>query len=558
MRNNIKYLTVIIFLLSNIFAKAQEDINHNVIVMKSYSPVIGDANKLSEQPKIIDTATVEPNFNYKISSKPFFPAFDPKIIKPVKMVGEPLKKLYQNYALLGYGNYTKPMFELRYGTKRSKTMLAGINIKHLSQHGNIKLEGLEDKVYTGYSRNHVNIFAHRIFKESALETDFTYNRKALHFYGHNQAVADTIMPKDDVRQVFSWMNASLRYRSTYLTKSRINYNVALDYNYFEDNYSTFLSDVGVVGDFSLLYNKELIGLDMDIHHYNHLTPDILYSNTMMHFNPSVKLENKHWGLSVGLNMDVDANNDSTLYHFYPKIDFHYAVIDYFLVPYIGIGGAKINNNYRKISQENPFVRPGLIVRNTNEFINLNAGVRGNFTENLSYNLKANYRVIDNAYFFTNDSTNITENQFLVEYDNIERYDFNAELTWKKSQKLQFALLGKYHKFKLDKIEYAWHVPEYELIFSTNYNLKKKIIVDLDMFVKGQRYAKSYYSTGVLSNYEIIKIPETFDISLGLEYRYTTVLSAFIRVNNILARKNYLWNYYPTEGLNVMGGVIYSF
>jgi hypothetical protein len=37
-----------------------------------------------------------------------------------------------------------------------------------------------------------------------------------------------------------------------------------------------------------------------------------------------------------------------------------------------------------------------------------------------------------------------------------------------------------------------------------------------------------------------------------------MLSGFVRVNNILARKNYLWNYYPTEGFNAMAGVIYSF
>ena len=559
MKNNIKYLVLASLLIINLVSWGQEEeINHNVVVMRNYSPVIGDANKLSEQPQIIDTTTVNPNFKYSINSKPFFPQFTPKNIKPVKMIGEPLKKLYHNYALIGYGNYTKPMFEYRYGTKRSKDLLAGFNIKHLSQNGNIKLEGLEDKVYTGYSHNHANVFLHKIFKESTLETDLTYKRHGLHYYGHNLAVADTIMEKNDNRQVFSWMNATMRYKSTYLTQNKVNYNVAIDYNYYEDYYSNFLNDLALIGDFSLLYNKELIGLDFNIHHYNQLSPTFVYSNTMYNFHPNVKLENKYWGLQVGLNIDVDSNNDSTLYHFYPKIDFSYKVIDYFLVPYIGISGGKISNNYRKISLENPFIKPGLVVKNTNNFIVLNGGLRGNFTENLSYNLQATYSVIDNAYFYTNDSSNITENQFIVEYDDIERYDINAELNWAKAKHLQFSLMAKYHGFKLDKVEHAWHIPDYEVIFSTNYNLKKKIIIDFDMFVLGQRYAKTYYASGSFGTYETIKIPETFDMSIGIEYRYTKVLSAFLRVNNILARKNYLWNYYPTEGFNVMGGIIYSF
>lgn len=557
MKTNIKYTLVLSLLISSLFTWAQEDINHNVVVMKSYSPVIGDANKLNEQPEIIDTAKVDPNFKYNISSVPFFPTFTPQPIKAAKMVGQPLKKLYHNYALLGFGNYTKPVFEYRYATKRSKDLLAGINLKHLSQNGKLNLEDVDDKVNTAYSRNHANIFLHRMFKESVLQSDLTYNRHTLRQYGHN-GQTDTIINKDDNKQVYSWMNATLRYKTTRLDSSTLNYNVFLDYNYFEDHYSTFLNDVGVGGDFSLFWNEELIRLNMDIRHYNHLCPERLYSNTMYHFNPNVKIRKDHWGLEAGLNFDIDANNDGSLFHVYPKIEFHYNIIDYFLVPYFGITGSKSSNNYRKMAQENPYLKPGLITKNTNNFLVFKGGIRGNFTDKISYNLKATYSFIDDAYFFTNDSSNVTENLFVVEYDDVERLDVDAELSWAKSKKLAFTLFGKYHSFKLDEVEHAWHIPDYEFIFNTNYNLKSKILVDFDMFVKGERFAKTYYKTGILGTPDVIKVPVTFDISLGVEYRYTKMLSGFLRVNNLLARKNYLWNYYPTEGLNVMAGVIYSF
>lgn len=558
MKNNLKYALLGLLISSSIISWSQDEITHNVVVMKAYSPVIGDADKLSEQPKIIDSTTVNTEFKYNINSTPFFPSYTPQEIKPVKMIGEPLKKLYQNYVLAGFGNYTKPVFEYRYATQRSKTLLAGFNFKHLSQHGNIRLPNVEDKVYSGYSHNNANIFLHRMFKKSVLETDLTYKRHALHYYGHNNST-DTVLDRNDNRQVFSWMNASMRYKTTFKDSSHINYNVFMDYNYFEDYYSSFLNDITVGGIFSLFLNKELISLDFNIHLYNLLTPSVLYSNTIYHFHPKISKKNAHWGIEAGLVFDVDANNDSTLFHYYPEIKLYYNVIDYFLVPYLGISGGKVSNNYRKIALENPYVKPGLVVKNTNNLIVLNGGLRGNFTDNLSYNLKGTYSIIDDAYFYTNDSTNVLENQFVVEYDDIERYDLDAELNWKKSKKLNFSLLAQYHGFKLDKIEHPWHIPEYEIIFSTNYNLMSKIIVDFDMFVKGQRYAKTYYGTpSGTASYEVIKIPETFDLSLGIEYRYTKKLSAFIRVNNLLARKNYLWNYYPTEGFNAMFGVIYSF
>jgi len=50
----------------------------------------------------------------------------------------------------------------------------------------------------------------------------------------------------------------------------------------------------------------------------------------------------------------------------------------------------------------------------------------------------------------------------------------------------------------------------------------------------------------------------FDANLGLEYRYTKKLSAFINFNNIGAVRYQRWEDYPTQRFNVLGGLTYSF
>ncbi len=553
-----KMLLVLIAITLSVKLFAQEEINHDVVVIKSYSPVIGDAQKLSDSPQIVDTAKVDVQLKYDITAIPFSPNYIPKPIQPVSMVGEPLNKLYHHYVLAGFGNYTKPVFEYRYGTDRSKELLGGFNFKHISQHGNLKIDGTDKKQYSGYSYNMAQAYIHRMFKKTALETDLTYRRYANHYYGHNAFVSDTLFDKTTNKQAFSWMNATARYKSTSLNPNDLYYNFAMDYNYYEDQHSNFLNDFGINAIAQMSLNNERIGLEFDYRYYNHLSPVQLFANSIYHLNPFIKKSNKNWGIEAGLNIDVDANNDSTTFHYYPKIKLYYNVIDYFLVPYLSISGEKQSQNYRKITLENAFVKPNLVVRNVNELIALQIGFRGNFTSTLSYNISGKYRVIDDAHFFVNDSTNLTENQFVVEYDDVERYDIDAEMTWIKSKKLRFNLLAQYHGFKLDEIEYAWHVPDYEVHFSTNYNIQSKIIVDFDVFVLGQRYAKTYYKEGLSSGYSVVKVPETLDFNLGAEYRYTQKWSAFVRFNNILARKNYLWNYYPTEGFNATLGIIYSF
>ena len=48
-----------------------------------------------------------------------------------------------------------------------------------------------------------------------------------------------------------------------------------------------------------------------------------------------------------------------------------------------------------------------------------------------------------------------------------------------------------------------------------------------------------------------------DLNIGLEYRYTKILSGFINFNNILGSRNYTWNQYPAMRFNVMFGFTYA-
>ncbi len=550
--NKVIKILVVIGILISVTTYAQEDIDHNVVVMKSYSPVIGDANKINTNPELIDTVQFKSKLNYQIHSTPFYYRFDPKPLKPVRIVSEPLEKLYQHYVLVGMGNYWKPAFEYRFGTSRDKKFLAGFNVKHLSQHGKVHLEDIEDQVYSGYSHNEVNVFAHRFFKKSALEVDLNYKRDAFHFYGLKpKADKDTMPDKSDVKQVYSWMNVSARYKS--ISATPLNYLVAADYNYFETKWDDYNNDFKINLDITRHLGKQFFTLETSYRFYHHVSPNGLFKNHLINLHPYVEAKKNRWNFRLGLNMFVDNN-----FYYYPDILVSYNVIDYFLVPYIKLSGQVNDNNYRQIALENPFLRSGINVDNSRDYLVLELGLKGNLTERLSYLVSGSYRGIDGAYFFVNDSSNVTENQFLVEYDKIERYDINAEVNWMKSKKIKLSFSGEYHKLMMDKLEKPWHIPEYQLTAGVDYNLMNKIMVDLDVFVKGVRYAKTYSGVAPKRLYSIVKVPETIDVNLGLEYRYTKLLGAFLRINNLLAHKNYLWNYYPTERFNVMLGVTYCF
>ena len=83
-------------------------------------------------------------------------------------------------------------------------------------------------------------------------------------------------------------------------------------------------------------------------------------------------------------------------------------------------------------------------------------------------------------------------------------------------------------------------------------MQEKIIIKADLFYRGTRYAPMYDGT------VYTKLKPYFDANLGVEYRYSKQLSAFINFNNIGAAQYFQWYNYPSYRLQVLGGLTYSF
>ena len=120
------------------------------------------------------------------------------------------------------------------------------------------------------------------------------------------------------------------------------------------------------------------------------------------------------------------------------------------------------------------------------------------------------------------------------------------------------LLGDVYNYTTDREEMPWHTPNYNITFSGSYNLKEKIIVKLDVFALGPQWAKIYVPLETSMVMKAVKLDGIIDVNLGLEYRYTKKLSAFVQLNNLAAQQYNRWNYYPMQRFNLLGGLTYIF
>ena len=230
--NLFKFLVVLIGCVHPFFIRmgfAQESISKEVRVFKPYEPTLSDAFKVSILPVIEDTVEYLTNFDYSITPKAFMPEYKIRPIRPAKLVGEPLGKLYNTLLKLGIGSYVTPYAELSINSLRSRKYYAGVFAKHISSRGKVKLDNAK-KVYAGYSDNDLLFYGKKFVENAVLTGDIGLKHNLVHFYGYNPDII-TVLDKKDIKQDFLLLTGQTGFQSTHNDSTRLNYNVLLKYDF---------------------------------------------------------------------------------------------------------------------------------------------------------------------------------------------------------------------------------------------------------------------------------------------------------------------------------------
>lgn len=529
--------------------KAQEKIERQVEVVKPYEPAVSDAFKISLLPRITDTIRVLPDFKYSIFPTPITSDFTVEPISPARMSSESLPKLYNSHLRLGVGSYISPFAELSMNTLRNKDYTAGIWLKHHSSHGAMKLEN-DIKTFPAFNDNEALAYGTRFFGKTALAADIGIKSNGFHYYGVNPEPLIEF-EKKDIKQSFLNFHTGLKVYSFDTDSSRLNYNVSLNYNYFKDRDNTAENGIKIGIGLHKFLRNEIVGADISLDYYTNTAYKDSF-NTVLTLNPWITKSTRDWHAYAGFIIAHDKIGENARSYFYPKATLQFNVVENYLIPYVGVDGSLNVNNYSATAYNNFFIMPGLFVRNTNNKVNLYGGLKGNLGTYTSFNLKAGYSVFENMHFFVNDTINDLRNQFFVIYDDIERINYYGEISTRAFPGFDFMMKANIYKYTLNLEEKAWHMPNFDITISAKYSLREKIIVSSDVFAIGKRYAKSYDPL-----VEMIELKNIVDFNLGLEYRYTKILSGFVKFNNVGAARYYKWNQYPTHRFNLIAGFTYS-
>ncbi len=540
--------------------------NEEITVVAPFDPIVPDAFKISQNPAIDDTTTSVPAMNYNIMPRiaTVKPVIDP--LPAVKLIAEPLSKLYRNYIRAGAGNYSALYGELFMSSLRSKKQLTSLRLKHQSAAGKI-----EDYGPPANSRQEAELKASKYSDQHILSGSAFYTRDGLHFYGYKPAdFPDTVIEKDDVKQRYHTIGANATFGSNYKSTDELNHTFGLSYyhmaslNEVKENNVEFTATLDQRFDLLKLDEDQVLGLTAGYSFLNQ--HDSLGQNNSGIFliNPFIKADYNEYSFMAGFKLNI-ASDSVTKAHFYPVVEARLELIPDALKIYAGFNGGMERTSLQGITEQNLYISSVMPWNYVYDKFKVYGGFQSNISRSFNFNGSISSSAYENYPLFVTDTASYLNNTFTLLYDNINEVKLKAELEFIKSSRLRLAVTGTYNHYKTVDQEYAWYKPAYELGFSGRYDIQSKIVITAKATVNGKVWAlvpvpdPNIDGMGVTQYIlEAQEIKGWTDINLGAEYRFNKALSFWLNFNNITNSKYYRWNNYRSYGINLLGGVSYSF
>ncbi len=561
--------------------KQEPGLKREITLYNPYKPSLPEFKKRSFLPEMNDTLKISPDIIYEINTIPFSPEYVISPLKPASLLPDPLPRLYKSFVNLGLGNYNSPLAEISIASRRSKKGAIGFYGRHYSTNSNIKLDN-DLRTYAGYMDNDVSLFGKKFFRKSLVDGSIDFSQKLRHAYGFDTIAVYPPMNKKDTRFNYNNIGANIGFASSTSDSSRFSYDFDLSYNYFTQDKYLFSHNTRFSGKMAKSFFSDFYaGAETELDFYQ--VSDSIWdkSKYFTSVSPFISKNTRLWNFKAGFQAMLERNTtNAARLHIYPDINFGFSIVPSYIQFYTGLGGFMEKNTPRSVIGVNPYVIPDGRLYNispTDNELVVFAGLKGNTGIEGNYVLSATYSVVNDMNFFHNwffpDTSQLTPdpanniprrnrlgNNFNVLTDDGEVLNLHGEVSGRITGKISFIAKGDYFKYTLADQAYAWNKPDWQTSLSLKYNLRDKILAGAEFVGTGSRKHLATRDIRLPEPlFEIMTLnqPAHLNLNLSAEYRYTKILSFWVKLNNVSYRRYYEWAFYPSQRFMGMVGFTYS-
>ncbi|WP_109299906.1 TonB-dependent receptor [Aquimarina sp. AU474] len=543
-----------------------------VVIVKAYTPTISDAFKVKSTPVLNDSITQQKKqIRYSIFSVPVASTYTPAKGRAANIDRPKPIKIYDNYATLGFGNFTSVLAEFYSNFQINRSDNIGVYLHHNSSQGGIEDVQLDDKFYN----------TSLDFNYTSRNRDYTYGieigaeHQLYNWYGLPETPGFTpeeISAIDPQQNYYgAKLGGKLQFDDLYFKRA------TLKYRFFGDALSSIEHHVVTKPTFEFEVGNSLITTNFIVDYLNgNFERDIdqalqtpnNYGILNLGVNPSLVIlrDNLTVNLGAAIYYSIDTENTDNDFFVYPKVTASYRLADDHVIAYGGLEGELHQNTYRDAVLQNPFVSPTLIIEPTNALYDAYFGLKGKISDVVSYNFRGSYLSEDEKPLFVNNTRAVIPlqgydngNSFSYRYDDVITISGYGELNFEINKKFKLGATAEYFNYESEDEQEAWNLPELKASVLLDYQINKQWFLGAQLFYVGERKDINNAIVALPSSpVPTITLDSYFDANVNVGYRLNDQLSFFVKGNNLAGENYERWVNFPVQDIQILGGVTYKF
>lgn len=509
-------------------------------VKSSFKPVLRNATKQAfyASPPVVDTT--KPALTYNIPSQNLFFSYQPVPLKPLAMqVNNDFAWENNNYIKAGYGNFRTPFVAAGFSFGDGKSTSLGIFADYISSKGKL--------LYQEYSKLGISAQGSKTTEKGfEFKGKVGYNMDEYNLFGYNKALFN--FTKDQVRKRFQTISLSTGFRNVVPTEFGLNYNPTLQASIFSDNRNATETNILLQVPLTKNIGKSLgfkLGASADITLFKN--PGTTINNNIFYVTPAILYKTEKLSINGGVTPAWDNGKLNIL----PDVtaDFQLQQGKKFVVQ-LGWLGYYNKGSYQRWVGINPFIAQPNTLPNTKvdeKFV----GFKGTSSNHIVYAVKAGFVQYNNMPLFVNDT--VSGKSFnVVNESRLQSIQLHAEIGIIQKEIFHLTTGATLNNFiTLKDNARAWGLLPLEWNASLRWQLFKDIWLKSDAFIWNGADFRTKTNT-------IDKMKFVLDLNAGVEFKVAKQFNVWFQANNLTNNKYQRWRNYETFGLNILGGIKYTF
>jgi hypothetical protein len=523
-------------------------VEKEVSIISAFKPQLKNIAKLNFTKATNEVDTTTRTLNYQVPTQNLSFQY-----RPISLIPRSYNEKETSFPVnttnlkVGFGNYNNQFFEATYNAVDENKHSHAFEASFETSNGMQYLQQFNHK-------NFAYIGSIRIDENNYIQTDVFYQNTQRYRFG---LVPDnSSLSLGDYAQPFTLFGTSLKWVNDNSKNKLINklFNPILKFENFKGLASTNNFWVEIYNPMSFkLKGSGKINLDFSYNyskytHINHANQ----SNSIFVIQPSIELNKWNSSIKVGVNPSFTTKE----FALFPLVQFSKKLKD---TNYLFVANWQTiltNNNYASLSMINPWMAaPTTLKITTQEKKALALFI--NASKNLQYNFGLSLNDYRNIPFF-NRINNVAKSQFFgLQFQPIFEYraitlEFVTAMRYQLSSQFIVKANAKYIQFNsIKENTNAWGILPLNINGELSWYPSKKWSIDGGM----QYWSGASFENDAGKAYDL---NNTLVLNASFNYQLTTHLKAWAKGENLLDKKYQRWAEYPSLGVQLIAGIVYSF